>query len=74
MFNGSLRVIDYKSGLVKQGVLDIKNIDNVKTDYKYSYLLQLLFYKYLAKSFYKNEEILDIGICSLKERNSHFFL
>ena len=46
MFNGCLRVIDYKSGLVKQGVLDIKNIDNVKTDYKYSYLLQLLFYKY----------------------------
>ena len=72
MFNGSLRVIDYKSGQVKQGVLDIKNIDNVKTDYKYSYLLQLLFYKYLAKSFYKNEEILDIGICSLKERNSPF--
>ena len=72
MFNGCLRVIDYKSGLVKQGVLDIKNIDNVKTDYKYSYLLQLLFYKYLAKSFYKNEEILDIGICSLKERTSPF--
>jgi len=72
MFNGCLRVIDYKSGLVKQGVLDIKNIDNVKTDYKYSYLLQLLFYKYLAKSFYKNEEILDIGICALKERNSPF--
>lgn len=72
MFNGCLRVIDYKSGLVKQGVLDIKNIDNVKTDYKYSYLLQLLLYKYLAKSFYKNEEILDIGICSLKERTSPF--
>ena len=72
MFNGCLRVIDYKSGQVKPGVLDIKNIDNVKTDYKYSYLLQLLFYKYLAKSFYKNEEILDIGICSLKERNSPF--
>jgi len=72
IFNGCLRVIDYKSGIVKQGVLDIKNIDNVKTDYKYSYLLQLLFYKYLAKSFYKNEEILDIGICSLKERTSPF--
>ena len=72
IFNGCLRVIDYKSGIVKQGVLDIKNIDNIKTDYKYSYLLQLLFYKYLAKSFYKNEEILDIGICSLKERTSPF--
>jgi ATP-dependent exoDNAse (exonuclease V) beta subunit len=72
MFNGGLRVIDYKSGLVNQGVLDLKNIDNVKTDHKYSYLLQLLFYKYLAESCYKNQEITEIGICSLKKRNSPF--
>ncbi|MDG1247132.1 MAG: PD-(D/E)XK nuclease family protein, partial [Flavobacteriaceae bacterium] len=39
MFNGGLRVIDYKSGLVNQGVLDLKNIGSVKTDHKYSYLL-----------------------------------
>jgi hypothetical protein len=72
LFNGGLRVIDYKSGLVKQGILDLKNIDNVKTDHKYSYLLQLLFYKYLAGSCYKDEDIIDIGICSLKKRNSPF--
>ncbi|MDC3297687.1 PD-(D/E)XK nuclease family protein, partial [Flavobacteriaceae bacterium] len=72
MFNGGLRVIDYKSGLVNQGVLDLKNIGSVKTDHKYSYLLQLLFYKYLAESSYKNQEISEIGICSLKKRNSPF--
>ena len=72
MFNGGLRVIDYKSGLVNQGVLDLKNIGSVKTDHKYSYLLQLLFYKYLAESCYESQEITEIGICSLKKRNSPF--
>ena len=72
LFNGELRVIDYKSGSVKQGVLDLKNIENIKKDYKYSYLLQLLFYKYLAASFYENKEIKDVGICYLKKRNSPF--
>ena len=72
LFNGELRIIDYKSGSVKQGVLDLKNIENIKKDYKYSYLLQLLFYKYLAASFYENKEIKDVGICYLKKRNSPF--
>ncbi|MDC0034622.1 PD-(D/E)XK nuclease family protein, partial [Flavobacteriaceae bacterium] len=72
LFNGELRIIDYKSGSVKQGVLDLKNIENIKKDYKYSYLLQLLFYKYLAASLYENKEIRDVGICYLKKRNSPF--
>ncbi|MDB4595956.1 PD-(D/E)XK nuclease family protein, partial [Flavobacteriaceae bacterium] len=72
LFNGELRIIDYKSGSVKQGVLDLKNIENIKKDYKYSYLLQLLFYKYLATSFYQNKEIKEVGICYLKKRNSPF--
>ena len=40
MFNDEVRIIDYKSGNVNSGVLDIKNIDKVKKDHKYSYLLQ----------------------------------
>ncbi|MDC6462103.1 PD-(D/E)XK nuclease family protein, partial [Flavobacteriaceae bacterium] len=72
LFNGELRIIDYKSGSVKQGVLDLKNIENIKKDYKYSYLLQLLFYKYLATSFYQNKEIKEVGICYLKKRNFPF--
>ena len=72
LFNGELRIIDYKSGSVKQGVLDLKNIENIKKDYKYSYLLQLLFYKYLAASFYQNKEIKEVGICYLKKRKSPF--
>ena len=53
-------------------MLDLKNIENIKKEYKYSYLLQLLFYKYLAASFYQNKEIKEVGICYLKKRKSPF--
>ena len=36
------------------------------------YCAVLSFYKYLAESCYKNQEITEIGICSLKKRNSPF--
>ena len=71
-FNDGFRIIDYKSGNVNLGVLDIKNIDKVKVDHKYSYLLQLLFYKYLFGINDKNIQIKEIGICSLKKRNLPF--
>ena len=71
-FNDGFRIIDYKSGNVNLGVIDIKNIDKVKVDHKYSYLLQLLFYKYLFGMNDKNIQIKEIGICSLKKRNLPF--
>ena len=72
MFNDEVRIIDYKSGNVNSRVLDIRNIDKVKIDHKYSYLLQLLFYKYLFGMNDKNIQIKEIGICSLKKRNLPF--
>ena len=71
-FNDKVRIIDYKSGNVNLGVLDIKNIDKVKIDHKYSYLLQLLFYKYLYEINNTKIQIEEIGICSLKKRNLPF--
>jgi len=72
MFNDGVRIIDYKSGNVNSGVLDLRNIDKVKIDHKYSYLLQLLFYKYLFGMNDVNIQIKEIGICSLKKRNLPF--
>ena len=72
LFNGELRVIDYKSGIVKKGVLDIKNLDKINTDSRYSYLLQLLFYRFIVKSNYGDKEIKDVGICLLRERSLPF--
>ena len=72
LFNDEVRIIDYKSGNVNSGVLDIKNIDKVKKDHKYSYLLQLLFYKYLLGMNDAEIQIKEIGICSLKKRHLPF--
>lgn len=72
LFNGKIRVIDYKSGLVNPTVLDIKNIDKIKLDYKYSNLLQLLIYKLLVSNNYKDLDIGQIGIYSVKKSTSPF--
>ena len=72
LFNGKLRVIDYKSGLVNPAVLDIKNLDKIKLDYKYSNLLQLLIYKLLVSNNYKDLDIGQIGIYSVKKSTSPF--
>ena len=72
LFNGKLRVIDYKSGLVNSKILDIKNIDKIKLDYKYSNLLQLLVYKLLVTDNYKNIDLGEVGIYSVKKISSPF--
>ena len=72
LFNGNLRIIDYKSGLVNSKILDIKNIDKIKLDYKYSNLLQLLVYKLLVTDNYKNIDLGEVGIYSVKKISSPF--
>ena len=72
LFNGKLRVIDYKSGLVNPSILDIKNLHKIKLDYRYSNLLQLLIYKLLVSNNYKNLDIGQIGIYSVKKSTSPF--
>ncbi len=72
LFNGKLRVIDYKSGLVNPSILDIKNLHKIKLDYRYSNLLQLLIYKLLVSNNYTNLDIGQIGIYSVKKSTFPF--
>ena len=72
LFNGKLRVIDYKSGFVNPTILDIKNLHKIKLDYRYSNLLQLLIYKLLVSNNYKDLDIGQIGIYSVKKSTSPF--
>jgi len=70
-FNGTLRVIDYKSGRVGQSDLNIVNWEDVTTDYKYSKIIQVLAYAlmiYDDKSF----ENAEAGIISFKNLNNGF--
>ena len=72
LFNGKLRVIDYKSGFVNPTILDIKNLHKIKLDYRYSNLLQLLIYKLLVSNNYNDLDIDQIGIYSVKKSTSPF--
>ncbi len=44
--NGTVRVIDYKTGIVKSSALRIGNAETIE-DYKYSKSIQVLLYTYL---------------------------
>ena len=70
-YNGVTRIIDYKTGKVDSGKVNIVDWDAITTDYnKYSKSFQLLMYAYMM---YKDNKInlpLEAGIISFKNLNS----
>lgn len=70
-YNGQLRIIDYKTGLVKQGDVEILDWNELNTDYKYSKAFQVLAYALMM-----NREIpihqAEAGIISFKNLGSGF--
>ena len=70
-FNGTLRVIDYKTGVVEPRNLEIQDWEPITTDYKYSKIIQVLAYSLMIHNNtpYKNVEA---GIISFKRLKSGF--
>ena len=70
-FNGTLRVIDYKTGVVEPRNLEIQDWEPITTDYKYSKIIQVLAYSLMIhkNTPYKNVEA---GIISFKRLKSGF--
>jgi ATP-dependent helicase/nuclease subunit B len=70
-FNGQIRIIDYKTGFVKQGDLEIINWGDLTTDEKFSKTFQVLAYALMI-----NNEMpiiqAEAGILSFKNFNSGF--
>lgn len=70
-YNDTIRVIDYKSGMVKQGELDLTDWDDLIQDYKYSKAFQVLMYSYLIANEPENQYIpKEAGIVSFKNMRS----
>ena len=71
-FDGTLRIIDYKTGKVEQKNLVIKNWDDLLTDYNnYSKSFQVLFYAFLYTQMHKlntDQQPLESGIISFKNQ------
>jgi len=70
-YNGELRIIDYKTGLVKQSDLEIKEWEGITSDYKYSKLIQVLTYALMMQEEIAFEKA-EAGIISFKNLNSGF--
>ncbi len=70
-FNGQLRIIDYKTGSVKQGDVEIIDWEEMNQDYKYSKAFQILTYALMM-----GQEIpinnAEAGIISFKNLGSGF--
>jgi ATP-dependent helicase/DNAse subunit B len=70
-YNGQLRIIDYKTGLVTQGDVEIIDWEDLNQDYKFSKAFQILTYALMM-----NKEIpitnAEAGIISFKNLGSGF--
>ena len=70
-YNGQLRIVDYKTGKVAQGDVELVDWEEITVDYKYSKAFQILVYALMI-----NKEILienaEAGIISFKNLSSGF--
>jgi len=67
--DGVTRIIDYKTGVVKQTQLNIKDWNKIVTDHKYSKAFQVLMYAYMYAKMNKllfDDTSIESGIISFK--------
>ena len=73
IYDGTLRIIDYKSGKVEQSQLEIIDWEDITTDYKkYSKSFQVLTYAYMLNQMHPFEKPVEAGIISLKNQKKGF--
>lgn len=70
-YNGTLRIIDYKTGVVEPSNLEISNWENVISDYKNSKIIQVLAYALMTNNKLPYNNI-EAGIISFKRLKKGF--
>ncbi|NQY29287.1 MAG: PD-(D/E)XK nuclease family protein [Flavobacteriaceae bacterium] len=71
--DGTIRIIDYKTGKVDQSKVEIVNWEDITTDYtKYSKPFQILMYAYMIQSQKQFTKPLEAGIISFKNLSAGF--
>ncbi|WP_459210165.1 PD-(D/E)XK nuclease family protein [Aquimarina rhabdastrellae] len=70
--DGQLRIIDYKTGKVMQGDVEVVDWDVITTDYKYSKIIQVLAYSYMQYKEKAFEMPAEAGIISFKNLKGGF--
>ena len=70
-YNGQYRIIDYKTGLVNQGDVEIINWEELNQDYKFSKAFQVLTYALMMNAEIPVNNV-EAGIISFKNLGSGF--
>jgi len=71
--DGTIRIIDYKTGKVEQGKVEIVDWEDITTDYtKYSKPFQILMYAYMIQSEKQFTKPIEAGIISFKNLSAGF--
>lgn len=74
-FDGVLRIIDYKTGKVNQGQVEIVDWEDITLDYdKYSKSFQILAYAYMMNETKPLTSAIEAGIISFKNLQGDYFL
>lgn len=74
-FDGTLRIIDYKTGKVNQGQVEIVDWKDMTLDYdKYSKSFQILAYAYMMNATERFSQPIEAGIISFKNLQGDYFL
>jgi ATP-dependent helicase/nuclease subunit B len=72
-YNGTMRIIDYKTGKVEQNKVEIVNWQDITTDYtRYSKSFQVLMYAYMLNRNMPFTHPVEAGIISFKNLNAGF--
>ena len=70
--NGTLRIIDYKTGLVIPNQLKISEWELLSSNRDYAYLFQILLYSYVHSEFISSYKAVEAGIISFRNLPSYF--
>ena len=74
-FDGTLRIIDYKTGKVSQGQVEIIDWEDITLDYdKYSKSFQILAYAYMMNENQQFSQSIEAGVISFKNLQGDYFL
>ena len=68
--DGVIRIIDYKTGMVKDSDLKVTDFSLLTSEYKYTKALQVLMYAYMFQKNNEHTTEMEAGIISFKNLNS----